>query len=62
MNEENTIEEEIEQTNEISYVENTDSVYDIAVKINTTLSVLTFVVVIVFVWKILRSCTSRIRK
>ena len=50
MNEENVIE------NVIVYNDVSDTIYDIASNVRTILSVLTFVVIIIFLYKYLKSC------
>lgn len=47
--------EEINKTNEIIEVETSKTVYEVAQNIHTMLSVLTFTIIIIFLYKYLKS-------
>ena len=47
--------EEINKTNEIIEVETSKTVYDVAQNINTMLSVLTFTIIVIFLFNYLKS-------
>ena len=59
MNEENFVNTEATLTNSVGY--DTDTVYTVAKKINLTLSVLTFAVIVFFMYRYLKSVFQRKR-
>lgn len=54
--------EEIETNSIITYENTTSTTYDVACNINTMVGVLTFVVIIIFMYKFLKNSFTAVRK